>query len=110
MWHARFRHLNFDALGRLEKMVRGLPHIKHGGWLCDSCLSRKQRRLPFPKADKYHMKDALELIHGDLYGPITPATNGGRRYFLLLVDDCSRYMWLQLLMSKDEAAEAIKTF
>ena len=56
------------------------------------------------------MKDALELIHGDLCGPITPATNGGRRYFLLLVDDCSRYMWLQLLMSKDEAEVAIKKF
>ena len=31
-----FGHLSFDALGRLEKMVRGLPHIKHGGELCDS--------------------------------------------------------------------------
>ena len=38
IWHARFRHLSFDALGRLEKMVRGLPHIKHEGELCDSCL------------------------------------------------------------------------
>ena len=56
------------------------------------------------------MKDALELVHGDLCGPITLATNGGRRYFLLLVDDCSRYMWLQLLPSKDEAAVAIKKF
>ena len=36
--------------------------------------------------------------------------DGGRRYFLLLVDDYSRYMWLQLLTSKDEAAEAIKKF
>ena len=59
---------------------------------------------------KYRTVDALELIHRDLYGPITPATNGGRRYFLLLVDYCSRYMWLQLLTSKDEAAEAIKKF
>ena len=56
------------------------------------------------------MTDALELVHGDLYGPITRTTNGGRRYFLLLMDDCSHYMWLQLLMSKDEAAEAIKKF
>jgi hypothetical protein len=38
------------------------------------------------------------------------AMHGGQRYFLLLVDDCSRYMWLQLPMSKDEAAEAIKRF
>ena len=59
---------------------------------------------------KCHAANALELVHGDLYGPITPATNGGRRYFLLLVDDYSRYMWLQLLTSKDEAAMAIKKF
>ena len=39
-----------------------------------------------------------------------PATNGGRRYFLLLVDDYSRYMWLQLLTSKEKAAAAIKKF
>src|SRR6185503_10853598 len=39
-----------------------------------------------------------------------PPLHGGRRYFLLLVDDCSRFMWLQLLTSKDEAAEAIRRF
>ena len=39
-----------------------------------------------------------------------PATNGDRRYFLLLMDDCSRYMWLQLLTSKDKAAMEIKKF
>ena len=59
---------------------------------------------------KYHAVDALELIHDDLYGPITPAINGGWRYFLLLMDDYSCYMWLQLLTSKDEAVEAIKKF
>ena len=91
-------------------MVRGLPHIEHVGELCDNCLVGKQRRLPFPKAAKYRAVDALELIHGDLCGPIMPATNGGRRYFLLLMDDYSRYMWLQLLTSKDEAAAAIKKF
>jgi histone deacetylase 1/2 len=70
----------------------------------------KQRRLPFPKTAKYHAKDTLELIHGNLCGLIMPATNGGRRYFLLLMDDYSRYIWLQLLMSKDEAVAAIKKF
>jgi hypothetical protein len=52
----------------------------------------------------------MELVHGDLCGPIAPATHGGRRYFSLLVDNCSRYMWLQLLTSKDEVAAAIKKF
>ena len=61
LWHARFGHLSFDALGRLEKMVRGLPHIKHRGELCDSFLARKQRRLSFPKAAKYRTVDALDM-------------------------------------------------
>ena len=42
--------------------------------------------------------------------PITSATPNGLKYFILLVDDCSRYMWLQLLTSKTEAAEAVKKF
>jgi len=50
----------------------------------------------------------LELVHGDLCGPISPATPGGRRYFLLLVDDATRYMWVALLTTKDMAADAIK--
>jgi transposase InsO family protein len=50
----------------------------------------------------------LELIHGDLCGPVTLATPGGWRYFLLLVDDASRYMSAVLLSSKDAAAYAIK--
>jgi hypothetical protein len=109
LWHARFGHLGYYALGRLGRTVCGLPHIKHAGELCDSCLAGKQRRLPFPKAVKYKAADALEIVHGDLCGPITPATHGGRRYFLL-VDDCSRYMWLRLITSKNEAATMIKLF
>ena len=109
LWHARYGHLSFDALGRLEKMVTGLPQIKHVGELCDRCLARKQRRLPFLKTMKYHAIEALELVHGDLCGPITPATPSGRKY-ILLVDDYSRYMWLQLLTSKTEAAKAVKKY
>jgi hypothetical protein len=39
---------------------------------------------------------------------VTPATLGGRRYFLLLVDDHSHYMWVLVLGSKGEAADAIR--
>ena len=76
LWHARFGHLSFDALGRLEKMVTRLPHIEHAGELCDGYLVWKQRRLPFPKTTKYHAVEALELVHGDLCGPITSETHG----------------------------------
>lgn len=52
----------------------------------------------------------MDLVHGDLCGPITPATPGGRRYFLLLIDDATRYMWISLLAMKGDAAAAIKKF
>jgi hypothetical protein len=47
-------------------------------------------------------------VHGELCDSVTPATPGGRRYFLLLIDDLSRYMWVVVLGSKREAANAIR--
>jgi len=88
-------------------MVRGLPCLNHVEQLCDVCMLTKQRRLPFPQRASFRAKDRLELVHGDLCGPVTPATPGGRCYFLLLVDDLSRYMWVMVLSSKGEAANAI---
>lgn len=111
-WHDRYSHLNFEALWKLAQrdMVRGLSRINHVNKICDSCLAGKQRRTPFPQEAKYCTEKLLEMVHGDLCGPITPATPGRKRYFLLLVDDLSRYMWLTLLATNDEAAEAIKHF
>jgi hypothetical protein len=47
-------------------------------------------------------------VHGDLCGPVTPTTPGGRCFFLLLVDDVSRYMWAVLPDTKTAAVGAIK--
>jgi transposase InsO family protein len=47
-------------------------------------------------------------VHGDLCGSVTPVTPGGRRYFLLLVDDLSRYMWVVVLDNKGEVADTIR--
>jgi transposase InsO family protein len=109
-WHERFGHLHFDALRKLAKddMVCGLPDIEHIKQLCDCCVATKQRRVSFPAVAKYRAQGLLDLVHGDLCGPITPAMPGGRRHFLLLVDDHSRYMWVRLLRSKDEAPVAIE--
>jgi transposase InsO family protein len=68
----------------------------------------KQRRLPFPQQSSFRAKERLELVHEDLCGPVTPATLGGRRYFLVLVDDLSRCMWVVVLGSKGEVANAIR--
>ncbi|KAH7851042.1 hypothetical protein Vadar_006503 [Vaccinium darrowii] len=111
-WHERYGHLGFESLRKLSRggMVRGLPQLDHVDQLCDACLAGKQRRAPFPQEAKHRATGRLDLVHGDLCGPVTPATHGGRSYFLLLVDDFSRYIWLVLLSSKDEAAGAIMKF
>lgn len=110
-WHARLGHINMAALRRMarEELVRGLPSIGDVGRLCDACQAGKQRRTPFPSEAQFRAKRALELVHGDLCGPVTPATPSGNNYFLLLVDDYSRYMWLAAIPSKDRAAAAIRS-
>jgi transposase InsO family protein len=111
-WHARMGHVNMNALRKLarEEMVRGLPPIEQVDQLCDACLAGKQRRNSFPAVAQYRAERTLEIVHGDLCGPITPATPSGGRYFLLLVDDKSRFMWLSVMSTKDQAAAAIKAF
>jgi len=50
----------------------------------------------------------LDLFHADLCGQIRPKTLGGKNYFLLIVDDNTRYMWIELLTTKDEAFKCFK--
>jgi hypothetical protein len=57
---------------------------------------------------EYWGKRRLELVHGDLCGPISLATPRGNKYFLLLVNDLSRYMWVGVIPSNDCAVVAIK--
>ncbi|CAA6674417.1 unnamed protein product [Spirodela intermedia] len=78
------------------ELVRGLPAVGQVDQLCEACLA------------KYRARRVLELVHSDLCGLIVPETPNGSKYFLLLVDDRSRYMWVAMLRSKDRAAVAIK--
>jgi hypothetical protein len=93
-----------------EIMVCGLPTVEHVDHLCEACLAGKQRRSPFPQKSQFRAKDQLELVHADMCGPISPPTPGGKKYFMLLVDDASHYMWAVPLAMKDGAANAIKHF
>jgi 5'-3' exoribonuclease 2 len=109
-WHEHYGHLHFDALHKFAKndMVHRLLVIKNVRQFYDTYVITKQRRAPFPTEAEYHAQELLELIHGDLYGPVTLVTPSSRRYFLLLVDDAILYMWVALLTTKDAATDAIK--
>ena len=102
-WHARLGHINMVALRKMarEDLVRGLSKIGQVVQLCEAYLVGKQKRLPFPKQGEFRVRRILELVHGDLCGPITLETPNDSKYFLLLVDDRSRYMWVAMLALKD---------
>jgi transposase InsO family protein len=84
--------------------------VEHVDQVCSGCLAGNHRRTTFPQTVEYRVEKVLELVHGDLCGLITQATPSDSHYFLLLVDDRSRFMWLWILWSKDQAAETIKQY
>ncbi|KAI3685189.1 hypothetical protein L6452_34426 [Arctium lappa] len=51
-----------------------------------------------------------ELIHMDLCGPMRTASINGKKYVLVMMDDYSRYTWLEFLRNKSDAPELIIAF
>ncbi|KAL7600300.1 hypothetical protein Lser_V15G23964 [Lactuca serriola] len=93
MWrcHARLGHINFESMKKMSKkgLVKGLPQFYHENQLCESCFVGKQTRKSFLTMTTYKAKRPLELVHGDLCGPITPTTKGQNRYIFTRFDDFS---------------------
>lgn len=81
MWHTRLGHVNFHAmmLMNVNEMVHGLPRFIQPKEACTGCLMTKQVRKPFPHQTNFKASKGLESIHGNLCGPISPATTAGNR-------------------------------
>ena len=91
-----------------KELVIGIPKLSVEKELCGSCLLGKQAKKVFPKATTYRASETLELLHGDLCGPIRPNTPAGKKYIIVVIDDHTRYMWSMLLKEKSEAFEKFK--
>lgn len=50
------------------------------------------------------------MLHIDVWGPYRVQTRGNYRYFLTIVDDCSRATWIQLLRAKSDSFNVIRKF
>jgi transposase InsO family protein len=104
-WHIRLGHA---SRARIQSILK--DSISLGKSVtCQACMMGKLTRLPYSS----HFKPAthpLQVVHGDLVGPITPATNGGARYFLTLVDQYSGHISTKILKLKSNALEAIKVY
>ena len=52
----------------------------------------------------------LELLHIDLFGPVKTASISGKKYGLVIVDDYSRWTWVNFLRHKDESHSVFFSF
>ncbi|KAL0414013.1 UNVERIFIED_CONTAM: Retrovirus-related Pol polyprotein from transposon TNT 1-94 [Sesamum radiatum] len=108
LWHVRLGHVNFNTLRRLVNLNL-LPSFeidaKHK---CEICVEAKMTKLPFHSVER--QTSPLELIHSDICDLKFVQTRGGKKYFITFIDDCTRFCYVYLLRSKDEALEAFKLY
>ena len=55
-------------------------------------------------------QELLELVHTDVYGPMSTQAKGGYEYFITFTDDYSIYGYVYLMRRKFEAFEKFKEF
>ncbi|KAK1643251.1 hypothetical protein QYE76_061056 [Lolium multiflorum] len=65
---------------------------------------------PHPSKTIISSKRILELLHVDLFGPVTHASLGAKKHCLVIVDDYSRYTWVYFLKTKDETQQIFIDF
>ena len=53
--------------------------------------------------------NALELIHTDICGPF-PASRNGQQYFIIFIDDYSRYGYVYFIHEKSQSLDVFKDF
>ena len=56
------------------------------------------------------IQGGIRPVHSDVCGPLTPISNGGKRYFITFIDDYSRKNWVYILKEKSKAFNVFKSF
>ena len=95
-------------VSKLEVVI-GLPKFgmieKH---VCGPCQLGKQTKSTHPIVNVVVTSHLLELLHVDLMGPMRTESMGGKRYIMVVVDDFSRYSWVEFLREKSEACDKME--
>ncbi|XP_066164242.1 cytochrome P450 714B2 isoform X1 [Oryza sativa Japonica Group] len=94
---------------RLANMSLIPKFILVKGSKCHTCVQSKQPRKPH-KASEARNLAPLELVHSGLCEMNGVLTKGGKKYFMTLIDDCTRFCYVYLLKTKDEALHYFKIY
>ena len=93
-----------------KEMVEGLPMFKSEHVECEGCALGKQHREEFPMHIDKRKREILELVHTDVCGPMQTRSLGGAYYFLIFIDDRTRYTWVYFMRNKSDVFEYFKEF
>ena len=109
VWHHRLGHPSSQRLALLSPQLQCdfSSCIDHE--LCYICPLAKQKRLPFVSHNNLS-KSPFDLIHVDIWGPYPVNTHSGHRFFLTIVDDCTRFTWVFSLKHKSDVNDIIPYF
>ncbi|KAK2455973.1 cysteine-rich RECEPTOR kinase [Trifolium repens] len=112
LWHQKLGHLNLSGMKKAVTVeaIRGLPKLKiTEGSICGECQIGKQTRMSHPMLEHQVTSRTLELLHMDLMGPMQVESLGGKRYAFVVVDDFSRYTWVNFIRDKSDTFDIFKT-
>ncbi|KAK2966046.1 hypothetical protein RJ640_001980 [Escallonia rubra] len=112
IWHRRLGHPSPQKLEALfsSRLLTTKPvSLSNVNKSCVDCSLSKSVRLPFPLHSDIKTKP-FDLIHSDVWGPAPVTSRLGYKYFLLFIDDCTRYTWIYFMRHKSEVFSHFKTF
>ena len=67
----------------------------------------KSKKMAYPSG-KHTSQSVLDYAHSDIWGPAQTISVGGCRYFLSIVDDYSRKIWLYIMKEKPDAFDKFR--
>ena len=105
--HRRLGHPSFHLLKQVYPDL--FKNFDIQSLVCDSCQFAKHRRSQFPKTD--HRKNLpFDMVHSEVWGPCFIPRRSHHKWFIIFVDDYSRYSWIYLLKNKSEVPSVIVRF
>lgn len=107
IWHKRLGHPHKDILQFLASSSSIVLNKDSTPLLCDACQVGKSCRLPFIASDSVSTKP-LEKIHCDVWGPSPIVSSQGFKYYVIFVDDFSRFTWFYPLKFKSDFFSVFK--
>ncbi|GJY15958.1 putative ribonuclease H-like domain-containing protein [Tanacetum coccineum] len=113
LWHKRLGHINFKTMNKLVRgnLVRGLPSkLFKNDQTCVACQKGKQHKASCKTKTVSSICKPLQLLHMDLFGPVSMKSINKKSYCLVVTDDFSRFSWVFFLATKDETPEILKNF